>query len=75
MSRGAGFHVLSQHLFEDVGGDLFASGSDKNQFLRGAFSYAVLNCGDGGVGPQVPLIFGKRSNSKNNDPAVAETPP
>jgi hypothetical protein len=78
--------VLSQNRLTGVGGDPFGGGGEKT-FLTRAFSYAVLNRGDGGVGPrpsllfapwlrhQVPPIIRKRSNGEHNAPDVAETPP
>jgi hypothetical protein len=84
----AGVHVLSQKRFAGVGGDAFAGGGKKT-FLTRAFSYAVHNRGDGGVGPHPSLLFTpwlrrqvppppiirKRSNDDHNAPADAEMPP
>jgi hypothetical protein len=49
--------VLSQNRLAGVGGDPFGGRSKQNTFLTRAFSYAVLNRGDGGVGPRPSLLF------------------
>jgi hypothetical protein len=79
--------VLSQNRLAGVGGDSFGGGGEKKTFLTRAFCYAVLNRGDGGVGPRLSLLFApwlrhkvhpiirKRLNGEHNAPAVAETPP
>jgi hypothetical protein len=49
--------VLSQNRLAGVGGDPFTGGGKKTTFLTGAFSYAVINHGDGGVSPHPSLLF------------------
>jgi hypothetical protein len=49
--------VLSQNRLAGFGSDPFGGGGKKKHFLTRAFSFAVLNRGDGGVGPRPSLLF------------------